>query len=251
MGVDKSYGSGYMNTGKSKKTATRRQMSAAEKARASAARSANQTPFKGTDPFSKTAATAWSIPGTIAKGFGDVASGRRQVSVGDVAGVLAPALLAAAGMGITKTRVGRRITKAATPAAIRIETASRRVARRSSSAASSAAEQSRRLMQESVDLQKKSNQLYYPTEMEIGGRKRIFAPTDTNINDSRFFGSQATVKRDAAINLKKTAAKSSLTSTKEGASGVIKKRLKELQRLEEEYMKGPKGRKPNPGELKW
>lgn len=61
-------------------------------------------PFQGTDPFSKTAATLFSVPGTIAQGFSDVASGRRKVSLGDVAGVVAPAALAAGGMAVARVR---------------------------------------------------------------------------------------------------------------------------------------------------
>lgn len=64
----------------------------------------NETPFKGDDPFSKTAATLFSIPGTLAQGFSDVASGRRKVSLGDIAGVVAPAALAAGGMAVARVR---------------------------------------------------------------------------------------------------------------------------------------------------
>lgn len=70
-------------------------------------------PFKGTDPLSKTAATLFSVPGTIAQGFSDVASGRRKVSLGDVAGVVAPAALAAGGMAVARVRSSN------TPAATR------------------------------------------------------------------------------------------------------------------------------------
>ena len=76
----------------------------------------NETPFKGSDPFSQTLANAWSIPGTIAKGFGDVASGKRKVSIGDVAGVVAPAALAAAGLAVSRVR--RSNTPSATRARV-------------------------------------------------------------------------------------------------------------------------------------
>lgn len=105
-------------------------------------RKSNNTPFKGTDPFSKTAATAWSIPGTIARGFGDVASGKRKVSLEDIAGVVAPAALAAGGMAIARTGAGRRAIgaakKMATPKSKRFSDASIRLYRASRSGASDA-----------------------------------------------------------------------------------------------------------------
>lgn len=91
-------------------------------------------PFQGTDPFSKTAATLFSVPGTIAQGFSDVASGRRKVSLGDIAGVVAPAALAAGGMAVARTGAGRRAVKKVVPVAPRIAAASRRVTARNKSA---------------------------------------------------------------------------------------------------------------------
>jgi hypothetical protein len=87
----------------------------------------NETPFNGSDPFSKTLANAWSIPGTIAKGFGDVASGKRNLSLGDVAGVVAPAALAAA--GIYGARVAAR-KATANSRATRVSAAANRIASR-------------------------------------------------------------------------------------------------------------------------
>ena len=102
----------------------------------------NETPFKGSDPFSKTAAAAWSIPGTLAKNFGDVASGKRKVSLEDVAGVVAPAALAAGGMAIARTGAGRRVVarvaKVATPKSRRFSDASLRLYGASRSGASRA-----------------------------------------------------------------------------------------------------------------
>ena len=87
--------------------------------------------FKGTDPFSKTAATLFSIPGTLAQGFSDVASGRRKVSLGDIAGVVAPAALAAGGMAVARTGAGRKVikktVKLATPKSKRFSDASLRL----------------------------------------------------------------------------------------------------------------------------
>lgn len=105
-------------------------------------------PFQGTDPFSKTAATLFSIPGTLAQGFSDVASGRRKVSLGDVAGVVAPAALAAGGMAVARTSVGKRAVKAATPLAPRITAAAKRSVSRSQATASNLAQQRSRLIGE-------------------------------------------------------------------------------------------------------
>ena len=87
----------------------------------------NETPFKGDDPFSKTAATLFSIPGTLAQGFSDVSSGRRKVSLGDIAGVVAPAALAAG--GIYGARVAAR-KATANSRATRVSAAANRIASR-------------------------------------------------------------------------------------------------------------------------
>jgi len=134
MGVDKSYGSGYKNTGKSKKTATRRQMSAAEKSLAKSPRATNKSPFRGTDPFSKTAAIAWGLPGAIAKGFDDVATGRRKISTEDLTGLAATAGLTALGYAAARTGAGRRAIKSVKPVAPRVDAAATRLSKASRAA---------------------------------------------------------------------------------------------------------------------
>ncbi len=70
MAVDKGYGSGYKNTGKSKKTATRRQMSSAEKSRAADLKSGKLGRPEGASPFNnlKGGAIKWSEIGSLAAG---------------------------------------------------------------------------------------------------------------------------------------------------------------------------------------
>lgn len=119
-------------------------------------------PFQGTDPFSKTAATLFSVPGTIAQGFSDVASGRRKVSLGDVAGVVAPAALAAGGMAVARTGAGRRAIKKLTPVAPRIASASRRVAAKSSNNARFLKAESDYLMKSSYESERRANSLRSP-----------------------------------------------------------------------------------------
>jgi hypothetical protein len=122
----------------------------------------NETPFKGSDPFSKTAAAAWSIPGTLAKNFGDVASGKRKVSLEDVAGVVAPAALAAGGMAIARTGAGRRAIKKTVPVAPRIAAASRRIAAKSKRNAGFMSTEADYLMKDSYRLEKESDRLRNP-----------------------------------------------------------------------------------------
>lgn len=122
----------------------------------------NETPFKGDDPFSKTAATLFSIPGTLAQGFSDVASGRRKVSLGDIAGVVAPAALAAGGMAVARTGAGRRAVKKVVPVAPRIAAASRRVAAKSSNNARFLKSESDYLMKSAYKSERRADDLRSP-----------------------------------------------------------------------------------------
>lgn len=171
---------------------------------------------------------------------------RDGVDLGDIAGLAIS--IPTAGVG-GLLRAGAR---AVLPKAARIALASRRVARRSASTANAAAEQSKRLFAEGKQLQEKSNNLYYPVEVQVRpGVRRVLEPTENNIRDSRFFGSQANDKVRMGRSAAQIAQRARSTSTPSSASAEIKRRLNEMSRLEEEYMKGIKGRKPKPGELEW
>lgn len=126
-----------------------------------AAKYANR-PFKGNDPFSKTAAILFGVPGTIAQGFSDVASGRRKVGLEDIAGVVAPAALAAGGMAVARTGAGRRAIKKVTPVAPRIAAASRRVAAKSANNARFLKTESDYLRNRSYEFEKRSRDLRSP-----------------------------------------------------------------------------------------
>jgi hypothetical protein len=84
-----------------------------------------RTPFKGDDPFSKTFRSLWDIPGTIAQGFSNIATGKRKITEEEWSGVLATAALSAAGIyaGTRTTRTAPR-----TPGARPMTTAERSAA---------------------------------------------------------------------------------------------------------------------------
>ena len=135
----------------------------------------NENPFKGDDPFSKTLASAWSIPGELAQGFSDVASGRRKIGLDEVVGVLAPAALAAAGMATARTGAGRRAIKKVVPAAPRIAAASRRVAAKSENNAYFLKGDAKYLREQSYKTERRADSLRSPE----------FAGTDYYTTQSR------------------------------------------------------------------
>ncbi len=141
----------------------------------------NETPFKGNDPFSQTLANAWSIPGTLAKNFGDVASGKRKVSLEDVAGVVAPAALAAGGMAIARTGAGRRAIKKTVPVAPRIAAASRRIAAKSANNAYFLKGDAKYLREESYRTERRADSLRNP---EYAGTD--FYTTQSRMTDPLF-----------------------------------------------------------------
>jgi hypothetical protein len=138
-------------------------------------------PFKGTDPLSKTAATLFSVPGTIAQGFADVASGRRKVSLGDIAGVVAPAALAAGGMAVARTGAGRRAIKKVIPVAPRIAAASRRIANKSANNARFLKTESEYLRKDSYKMERAADKMRSP---EFAGTD--FYTTKSRMTDPLF-----------------------------------------------------------------